>query len=524
MAGPWEKYAKPEQAGPWTKYARQEPSEPSVPNADGTFGQVPEGMFYNPETGQYTSRELLRGNVEPSRINAAMGGAMQGLGFRAGDELIGGLGYLEGGPDMANLRQEQARAMLEANQQYYPWTSGIAEVGGAIMAPGVSQAARWVGQGGTVAAQAGRGLLTGAALGGAQGYLGGEGGADDRLKSGTSGAVLGGVVGLAVPVATAGIKKGVEKIAQSRATRQAIASAPKPDELRAAAGRLYQEADEVTNLPRGQFADRAQQMLAGAERKGLDADLTPGAARVADRITDAATDPNQNIGFRELDILRRKAAVPAGNVANRTEQSIASDMIEGIDDFIEAVDPSLSGKIKEARDMWGRLRRVEVVEGAIEKARNSASGFENGLRVEFRKLLNNPKVRRGFSKGEVEAIERVVRGTAAGNLMRQVGRVGIGLSGQSNGLGAAIGGIAGTAAGGPVGGAAALATGTGAKALAERTTRKAAENALGVVGARNALMEMTAPQLPGQVTNALNLLGYGSLPQGVNALRSLLNQ
>ena len=230
---------------------------------------------------------------------------------------------------------------------------------------------------------------------------------------------------------------------------------------------------------------------------------------------EAAQSADPNIGFRELDILRKQAGVPAGNVANRTEAAIGSKMVAGIDDYIDSVDPALSGTLKEARDMWGQLRRSELVDTAIDRAKNAASGFENGLRVEFRRIINNPKLARGFNDAEIKAMKQVVQGTAMGNVMRQLGRIGLGLSGQSNGLGATIGGIAGTmaAGGNPLGGAAAVGFGSAMKALAERSTRKSADGALSMVTARNALAGLPQASMP-MIGNALSAGGRAALPQG----------
>jgi hypothetical protein len=162
-----------------------------------------------------------------------------------------------------------------------------------------------------------------------------------------------------------------------------------------------------------------------------------------------------------------------------------------------------------------------VVDNAIDRAKLAASGFENGLRAEFRSILKNQKLVRGFNDAEIAAMKQVAQGTAMGNLMRQVGRIGIGLSGQSNGLGATVGGLGVAALTSPLMGAGAVALGTGMKALAERSTRKAAERALSLVSGRNALAGLPQASLPG-VENALGSLGRGLLPQATSPVGNAL--
>lgn len=159
--------------------------------------QIPEGMFLNPKTGQMTSRDMLRNNVDPSQGMAAVGGAMQGMSLGAGDELMGGLGYLTGGPDNANFMREKARATLEANAEAFPKTDFGGRMAGAV-APALAGYGA-VSSAGSLGGKVLAGMGMGAAGGGTQGFLEGEGGLSDRLQSGGTGALIGGAFGAAIP-------------------------------------------------------------------------------------------------------------------------------------------------------------------------------------------------------------------------------------------------------------------------------------------------------------------------------------
>jgi hypothetical protein len=441
-------------------------------------------------------------------FGAFMSGAGKGASFGFADEIAAGIGSLfeDRSYDdiLAGLRARDAGL-----REDFPKSSIGGEITGAVASP-INKAILPV-AGPSLAVNALRGAASGAAGGALYGFGSGEGGFENRLASGGIGALGGAFIGGAIPALGQVARAGLNKLADTRATKAAMAAAPSLDDLKAAASRIYAQADNTPGMPRADFAAQAVGTLDDAARAGMDDMLTPGAARVAGKIDDAAASADPTIGFRELDILRKQAGVPAGNVTNRTEAAIGSKFIGAIDDFIDNADPQLSGALREARNMWGQLRRSELIGAAMDKAKNTASGFENGLRIEFRKILNNPKLLRGFNEQEIAAIKSVVAGTPMGNLLRQVGRIGIGLSGQSNGLGASIGGIAGTAAGGPLGGIAAVGAGTVAKALAERTTRKAAERAFALTGARNALAGVQ-PQvyLPG-IENALGIASQSAL-------------
>lgn len=171
------------------------------PNPDGTYGQPPEGFFLDPRTGAMTSRELLKNHVEPSQGMAAAGGTLQGMAFGGFDEMVGGLGYLEGGADMANLRREQARAALEAGAEAFPKTDLAARFGGAVVPAlagwGALKAAP------TVVGRMMTGLGLGAGAGATQGFMEGEGGLENRAWDALGGAAVGGVLGAAIPAGAA---------------------------------------------------------------------------------------------------------------------------------------------------------------------------------------------------------------------------------------------------------------------------------------------------------------------------------
>lgn len=166
---------------------------------------VPEGYFVDPRTGAMTSRELLRNNAETGAGTAARHGLMQGLGFGLGDELAGLAGYVEGGSEMANLRREQARAMLEANENAHPYAYGAGEIGGAVATGIATGAAAGIGGSATL----GRQVLTGAGMGATEGAAYGAGNAEGlggRVNAAIKEGMLGGLIGAAAPIAISGVR------------------------------------------------------------------------------------------------------------------------------------------------------------------------------------------------------------------------------------------------------------------------------------------------------------------------------
>jgi len=104
--------------------------------------------------------------------------------------------------------------------------------------------------------------------------------------------------------------------------------------------------------------------------------------------------------------------------------------------------------------LWRAAKKSEVLEEAMNKARNQASGFENGIRTQFRSILNNKRARKGFTPSEISAMQKVVRGGKAENIFKALGKFGL-TDGQTSqmlmgsvgiGLGASVGGATGAIA------------------------------------------------------------------------------
>jgi hypothetical protein len=188
----------------------------------------------------------------------------------------------------------------------------------------------------------------------------------------------------------------------------------------------------------------------------------------------------------ELEDIREVAQGVAGSM-NKNEARVGSMVIGILDDFISDLDPrmikrnkgvdatQLGQKYSSARSLWGRARKAETIQEAFEKARNQASGFENGIRTQFRSILNNKKKSKFFTKDELKTMQQVVRGTGTQNILKLLGKFGFG-EGQATGmLGGSIGVGAGAAFGGPVGAVAVPVVGQTSRKLAQIMTRKGAE-------------------------------------------------
>lgn len=246
-----------------------------------------------------------------------------------------------------------------------------------------------------------------------------------------------------------------------------VAAAPDAQDIKAKATSLYKELDQMNiGIDQESYLNFAIKVRDKALDMGLDpgSDLTDKANHVLNRI-DIELESGKPMTLSDMDRLRRVAAVAAGDINNKTNAAIGSEIINSIDDFIDTQakrfetkgGPNAANKFNEARDLWSRYRKSEILDEVFNKADLAASGLENGLRNEFRSILKSKRKSRGFTPEELDAMRTIVKGTTLENTFSKLSNLGISPDQRRNFLGASIGagggaGI-GTAVGGPVGGA-----------------------------------------------------------------------
>ena len=276
--------------------------------------------------------------------------------------------------------------------------------------------------------------------------------------------------------------------ANTPSRRQFIADAPGPEQLRSQGSDLFTAADASgVKFKPGPFGEFADSLLARLVDEGADDILTPKIARVADVLEQSK---GRAPSIQEMSILRRQFGNAAGS-ADRAEARIGSIAIDLLDDFVESGAGHVGGQLSEARTMWSRLKKSELIDTAIANAEAAQAGIEAGLRNEFRTLYKarGSKKMRGFSDAELNAIKAVAQGNFGANILRRIGSLAGGLDQGRNMLNM-LGGVgAGAYVGGPVGAVAVPALAYGAA----RMSKKGTENRAAMARAIAARGEVPTP-------------------------------
>lgn len=502
------------------------------PNANWRDAQPPEGMTLDPISGQMRDPEM-RARANPQNMAQGMArAAQQGVGLGLGDEFNAGVAATEdalmgraGWKDAYDSRLADERAMLDQFRGDHPVAAYGSEIGGAMLLPAAGMKA-----GASLGQNALRMGASGAATGAAYGFGAGEGDFGSRARSAAVGGAVGGAVGAAMPYAL----NGAQRLAQGRATGKALddaaAAAPSIDDLRAQASALYDAAAQRgVRIKEGAFTPLVDDVTTMAGQMGADPDLTPKAWAALRRLGDAKG--KGDVSWQDMETLRRITSI-ASTAKDPADRRVAGAIVQRVDDFVlNLVDGDLSAgsaqglskELTEARGLWKQMRTSERLAGAMEAAKDAASGYENGLRIEFRKLLKDQKFFRSLSKGEQEAVRAVVRGSPTGNLLKRVGRLSFGHGAQTNvlgasvgaGLGATAGGMAGGPVGAVIGGAATAGAGSLAARGSERATERLAQRATGIAAA-GGLPTLPVASEPFLIGNALAGVQRGAAPAAVN--------
>lgn len=406
---------------------------------------------------------------------AALDGAM--LGF--GDEYLAGLSAVlgvqpdgEGGANWFQYdrplreRYDVARDAIRDEQVNYaqqnPGRALASEMAGAVLGPGKG-AGSFVNKGATTGARIARGGLSGGGTAASYGFGEGEGGFSQRASAAASSAPLGAVGGSGFTAVGQGFARVAQKL---RGSESAQAVVPTMESLRATADQLYAKATQSgAAVPSNRVASMVKAARARVVKDGYDAQLHPRVRAVLNRLDDEAGDKS----IAEMEILRRVAANAAASL-QPDERRLAMKVIEEVDRAAKSIKGSAE-VLPEARAVWARMRRLETIEEAIEKASTYAS-FERGLQNQFRSLLRNPKRLRGFNKEEIKAIRQVAKGSTTQRGLEMIGRL---LSINTLPGTAATGAAAFGGAG--LGAAAIPATGFATKSAADAMVRSAAERA-----------------------------------------------
>lgn len=260
----------------------------------------------------------------------------------------------------------------------------------------------------------------------------------------------------------------------SRIKAQKIINAADSTRLKAEAGRGFEGFRQSgTSLSPENYVSFLAKSEVDLADEGFSKRLHPTLSAVFKDLTDEISD--QPKSAQDLLRIRRTIGIAQRSTAPELadERRLADQFQENFDDFVEALPGS--EQWQKARRIYQQGKKAELIEEALDRASLVQTGLENGIRIEFRKLLNNQKKIRGFSKAEKDALRKVVEGDFTANTLKKIGKFSFGSGQQSGFVGGVTGGVIGASLLGPVGAAVAPLTGLAAQRGAQARTQRAAD-------------------------------------------------
>lgn len=389
---------------------------------------------------------------------------------------LGGADRIAGYMGGRGAQAERADTAAASNRAGLAGT--VAEIGG-MMIPGMGAAKMGAAAAGAIApriaAATGAAGLAGRTLG--MGAVGAGLGATEAVLKDEDvqrGAAMGALSGAAGNVAGEALSKGIGAVGGMLRTKPNV---PTREALDDAATAAYKRADDAgviysPKIPQ-QLARDAQERAASF---GYHPENQPGVKVALEELNRLAE--SGNVTAKGLDVARRVAS-GGFRPGNKSNNALLGDILRSMDDGIAKAGPGdvIAGNprvaaeaLAEARSSYARASKSARVDDLLERASIRADGagsggnIDNATRQEIAKILKDPKMGRGFTQDERDAVRDIIKGTPTQNALRLVGK----LSPQGSGLMAALG--VGATAINPMM-AIPAAVGMAAKPIADRMTQ-----------------------------------------------------
>lgn len=195
------------------------------------------------------------------------------------------------------------------------------------------------------------------------------------------------------------------------------------EDLASEAGALYKQADQAGISIKAPAATKLSQNIEFAAGR-LNDKLRPNTQGI---VEDARALAGQDLSLQQLDEFRQTIG-QAMQRAQPQDARTLGQIKKVVDNFADNANPAdINGDIKgfdlikQARDVWAKKSKVDVLNQVVERAKNQAAGFENGIVTQMRLLANNPDSMSQFTKSEQAMINGVVRRGSAHGILRAIG-------------------------------------------------------------------------------------------------------
>lgn len=284
----------------------------------------------------------------------------------------------------------------------------------------------------TTGGRIGQAIGTGAVIGGGDAAVRSRGDLGEIGKE----AAIGGAFGAGGGLIGEGIGAAAQGVARAIKNNQIIRNAPTEEALNAAKNAGYSQARAEGLTFKQPALDQLTQNATAAVRKyGEPSIVAPQASRVLGLLDDASK-TSKTLDYVEGN-LRQTAQNAAGALSEGKDFAANRAIVGAIDDFYKNVKPSdiwagdagraISG-VQQGRKAANAQFNLKDINQALKNAELNAAAsgtganVDNATRQAFKPLAKDPDYQRGFTKPEIDQLNRIIEGGPLQNILRNVGK------------------------------------------------------------------------------------------------------
>lgn len=283
----------------------------------------------------------------------------------------------------------------------------------------------------TAVGRIGQAMGTGAVLGAGEAAVRSRGDLGEIGKE----AAIGGAFGAGGGAVAEGLGAAAQGVARAIKNNQIIRNAPTEEALDAAKRAAYGEATAEGLTFRPQALQRLQQEATTAVRKyGEPSIVAPQASKVLGLLDDASK-TSKTLDY--MEDIGRTAKNAANSLSEGKDFAANMAIARSMDDFYKGVKPNevwagdpakAVGALQRGRRAAASQFRADDINEALRRAElnaasaGSGANLDNATRQAFKSIARDSDNLRGYSKPEIEQLNRIIEGGPLQNILRQVGK------------------------------------------------------------------------------------------------------
>lgn len=272
---------------------------------------------------------------------------------------------------------------------------------------------------------------TGAAIGAGDAAVRSRGDLGEMAKE----AAIGGGFGLAGGAVGEGIGAVAQGAARAIKNNQILRNAPSEEALNAAKRAAYGEASAEGLTFKPQALQRLQQEATSAVRRyGEPSIVAPQASKVLGLLDDASK-TSKTLDY--MEDIGRTAKNAANSLSEGKDYAANMAIAKSMDDFYKGVKPNevwagdsakAVGALQRGRRAAASQFRADDINEALRRAElnaasaGSGANLDNATRQAFKSIARDSDNLRGYSKPEIDQLNRVIEGGPLQNILRQAGK------------------------------------------------------------------------------------------------------